>query len=409
MKIIPIPTPPTLDPQLDEKQRIKVLYDQMVIVRRNFETLAGRHIEGRDIVNEAIELRHLSVPTFSALPVRAETHSFTPTDGDCVLRVNATQGDVVVTLPSAQALDANRNLFRFLYIKKIDSGTNVVQILPDGGETIDDLKALRLHDTNEAVLIVAVGGAWSTLGRVRPAIVFEGIKGLVPSNGTDADHDIDLAAGVTPSSDGTQILRLAAVLVKQIDVAFAAGTNAGGMFTGAVAADTVYHAFLIRRDSDGLIDSGFDTSVTAANIPAGWTAFKRIYSLITDSSSNIIGFFASETSGGGLEFLWLDPPLDVDDSSSDSTAETRTLTVPTGYRVTANMNAYSKKPNYLSSLDVNDEPASDAVAPLANTHDDGFNHVSVRTNTSAQIRSRAFSGGDILRIATLGWMDSRRD
>lgn len=236
------------------------------------------------------------------------------------------------------------------------------------------------------------------------------LHGIVPANnGADADHDIDFSSGAAPDSTHTQSLILPSTFIKQIDVAWVAGTPAGGLFSGTVAADTWYHLFVIKKDSDGSIDAGFDTSVVAANIPAGYTKFKRVGSVLTDGSSDIIAFSANEVGGGGLDVLWLDPPLDVDDSSSSSTAETRTLSVPTGYKVSASMNVYAKKPNYLSSFDANDEPASDAVAPLANTSEDGFNHVSVRTNTSGQIRSRAFSGGDILRIATLGWTDGRRD
>lgn len=241
------------------------------------------------------------------------------------------------------------------------------------------------------------------------------IQGLVPSNGTDADHDINISVGVGTSNDD-KVLELTSAFTKQLDEVFAAGTAAGGNFvdTGspaAIQADQTYHIFLIRKDSDGSIDAGFDTSVVAANIPAGYTSFKRIGSVLTDEDANILAFSAIETAGGGIEVLWLSPPLDVDATTS-TTAVSHTLSVPIGYKVEARMNVLVDEDlTYFSSLDVNDEAPSVSDAPLATL---GFmkesqEQIFIRTNISAQIRERSDTGGQDLRIATLGWTDARRD
>ena len=99
------------------------------------------------------------------------------------------------------------------------------------------------------------------------------ISGLVLSNGTNADHDIDISTGSCFDSTNTTGMFLTSVLTKQIDVAWAVG-NAGGMFTGTVANDTIYHKFLIKRSDTGVVDAGFDTSATAANKPANYDYYR---------------------------------------------------------------------------------------------------------------------------------------
>lgn len=106
-------------------------------------------------------------------------------------------------------------------------------------------------------------------------------------NASDTDHDIDFAAGRIADTTGAALLILASTMVKRIDAAWSAGTNQGGLFSGTVANSTTYYAFLIEANADGSIDCGFDTSSVAANIPAGYTKYRRIASFSTDGSANI--------------------------------------------------------------------------------------------------------------------------
>lgn len=55
-----------------------------------------------------------------------------------------------------------------------------------------------------------------------------------------------------------------------------AGSGNNGLFSGARANSTMYYLFVIRKDSDGSIDAGFDTSISADNRPAGYSAFRRV-------------------------------------------------------------------------------------------------------------------------------------
>lgn len=79
-----------------------------------------------------------------------------------------------------------------------------------------------------------------------------------------------------------------ASMTKDLAATWATGNGNGGLFSGSVAADTIYYFFAIKRDVDGVIDYGFDTSIIAANIPTGYTAYKFLSRLLTDSGSLLI-------------------------------------------------------------------------------------------------------------------------
>lgn len=230
------------------------------------------------------------------------------------------------------------------------------------------------------------------------------ISGLIISNGTDTDHDIDIAVGEATDSGADYVMKLTSGFTKQIDFTWAVGTDAGGLFSGSVAATTWYHVFLIRKDSDGSLDAGFDTSVTAANIPAGYTAYRRIGSVLTDGVPAIIAFTQVEN-----EFFWSDPPLDVDTTIGTSSTS-HTLSTPsdvvTKARVIALQTNDSTTYVYIRSLNNNDEAPSITAAPLY-TSDSGTSGgiMNLITNTSSQIASRANKAATDLKIATLGYMD----
>jgi len=205
---------------------------------------------------------------------------------------------------------------------------------------------------------------------------------------------------------------LASALAKPIDTDWAVGDGAGGFpeteLAGTVQANTWYHVFLIRSAA-GVVDAGYDTSLTATNLltESGYVQYRRLGSVLTDGSTNIIDFIQA-----GDEFLWKDPPLDVNDSTPGTAAVSRTLSIPPDLKLEAFVNVATDTGSgnlvYLSSLDVNDEAASLTAAPLATVLGGADMSVQarVRSNTSKQIRSRSTTDEPI-RIATLGWVDVR--
>lgn len=245
------------------------------------------------------------------------------------------------------------------------------------------------------------------------------ISGLTLSNnGTDAVNDIDIAAGQAASDDSTYMLNLASGITKQLDAAWAVGTNAGGLDTGTIG-NNWYHVFLIARSDTGVVDVLYSLSASSPTMPTNYDKKRRIGS-IRRAGATIVAFTQNVN-----EFLWNAAVVDVDAANPGTAAVTRTLTVPTGVKVLAKINAgtYIGTTNGVgatfSSLDVSDQaPQSGTTAALT-----GFNSMTagtgsadwflsehtVRTNTSGQIRTRLSVSGaaDRIGIITRGWIDYR--
>jgi len=239
------------------------------------------------------------------------------------------------------------------------------------------------------------------------------IDGLILANGTDADHDINIAAGEARDSTNTYNLINTATLVKQIDAAWAAGSAAGGLFSGSVGNATWYHVFLIRKDSDGTIDAGFDTSVTAANKPAGYSTYRRIGSVLTNgSAANILAF-----SQMGNQFLWKVGITDVNAAAITNSATLYTLSVPLGVKtlpvITTQVAKGANVIVYWSSPDVTDSAASQPNVTSYQINGQGVDPTwhkgptSLRTNTSSQIRGRTDTAACTAYVYTQGWIDPR--
>lgn len=223
------------------------------------------------------------------------------------------------------------------------------------------------------------------------------VNGLVISNnGSDANNDIDIATGTCASSDGTYALTLASGLTKRLDAAWAVGTNQGGLFDGSKTLNTWYHVFLIRKTSDGTIDAGFDTSLTAANMPGTYNAYRRIGSVLTDASNNIRAFI--QRGGNGFnEFLWSAPSLDINGAYAASRS-LLTLPVPLGVRCKASiLYTHDGEPAVNATWSYWTDPSMTDTAPnttQALAHDTSpltigsARHVDVWSNTSSQVGYR---------------------
>ena len=164
--------------------------------------------------------------------------------------------------------------------------------------------------------------------------------GIVISNGTDADHDIDFAAGTEVLYNGsTYKYFTGTALAKQIDANWTEGDAAGGFPSGlSLTADTGYYLFMIGK-ADGTVDYGFDTSLTAANLlsdATGYTYYKAIWWVITDASSNIQAF----TQVNGDTCRYTAQITDVEDSTGTAgTNQTGTISAPPISEVLINMYA----------------------------------------------------------------------
>ena len=226
------------------------------------------------------------------------------------------------------------------------------------------------------------------------------------NNGLQA---LDVAAcNARDSGDAVSMSTTAATTAKALQTAWAVGSSAGCLDTGTIAASTWYHVHAIQRTDTSVTDFLCSLSATAPTLPTNYTKSRRLGSVLTNGSSNIVSFTQD-----GDYFVWSASVLDTDATNPGTAAVTRTLTVPTGVNVQAIVTLFANANTgaYLSDLAATDEAPSVSLAPLFHTTTAaaGAGQVVMRTNTSGQIRSRVSNsgGGEIIRIATHGWIDRR--
>lgn len=193
---------------------------------------------------------------------------------------------MTVTLLSAAVAGAGFQVT----LKKVEAG-NVITIDADGTETIDGQETLLLTEPFESRTLVSNGVNWIVADDGRrdiplPAGFIDGLT--LENNSTDSEHDIDILAGSARDGDDLGNITIASTIVKQIDAVFAEGTGLGGLDTGTVAANSVYHAFAIGKSTDGTSDGLVSLSKTAPAMPSGFDLKRRAGTFATDSSGNII-------------------------------------------------------------------------------------------------------------------------
>lgn len=239
------------------------------------------------------------------------------------------------------------------------------------------------------------------------------ISGLTLSRATATT--LGLAAGTARNEDagaGRSIV-LSSAITKAL-TAFVAGSGNGSLDTGSIAANTWYHAHLIRRDSDGAADLLLSLSATSPTMPSGWTARRRIGSIRTDGSSQITAFRQI-----GDVFRWDVAVQDYNANNPGVTRVLRTLSVPTGVVVfpihvvqlsngtTATVLALLTDPSQADTTPTGS--AYHLITTTATGDRAGVLISDVPTNTSGQIGTRLNTSGasDAILGVTHGWIDPR--
>lgn len=242
------------------------------------------------------------------------------------------------------------------------------------------------------------------------------------TNVGDPTNDLDVSTGkCRDSTDAADIIATAARTGKQLDVVWAAGNNAGLLDTGVVG-NATYHIFTIKKDSDGTTDALASLSASAPTMPAGYTYFRRLGSIVRTGGANLA------FSQNGDEFLLNTPVLDVNANNPGAAAVTVALaSIPAGIVVNAiqnwvlNNNAAGVTAyGYISALVSTDLAPSATAAPGASGIGNAaaaagqdahpaMGKLLTRTNTSREIRYRlsASDANVTLCGSTLGWIDTR--
>jgi len=229
------------------------------------------------------------------------------------------------------------------------------------------------------------------------------------NNAGDATNDIDISAGAARSSDDTTNL-VGGAMTKMIDAVWAAGTAAGGRISSESLVNGTWHAYAFKRTTGGAgIDYCWSQSL-APTLPDSGTKSRRIGSWLREAGVMIPMVV------DGDYFRRKASVLDVNANNPGATAVSRTLSVPNGIKVYAMFNAFIQSNigtrSIFSDLDANDEAPSPSAAPLSDVGDaiSATSHsraLIVRTNTSAQVRSRINNSDASVNVymATTGWID----
>src|SRR3990167_1257168 len=245
------------------------------------------------------------------------------------------------------------------------------------------------------------------------------IFGLILSNAAvDTTNDINVTAGKARNSTDTTDITLASAIVKQIDAAWAVGTNAGGMNTGAVANGTWYEVHLIRRSDTGVVDVMFTTTANRSRLPTSYDSQRQIGWVRRGTATN-------------LQFTQIDDyftlAVAVNDAAAITAATTATaitLTVPPStialFRACNSGNSSNISVTtvfYGAGVSALTPGTAGGVASLYNAFIDdttdgnrwarGVGQFAMRVSSSSQITHDSDFAQGTFDISTLGWTDTR--
>jgi hypothetical protein len=225
-----------------------------------------------------------------------------------------------------------------------------------------------------------------------------------------------IAAGVASDSTDVSLMTLAGAFTKTTG-AWVVGT-ANGSFDGTGSAPSAtagwYHVYLIKRPDTGVVDVLTSNSATAPTLPANYTLFRRIGSMLTNGSFQWVKFFQD-----GDNFTWDIPVIDFNAVLiSVTTAILRTISTPLGINVVAIFHSRGATGTAATAIATiftdpaqtdNGVPDFTTAQHIANTTLSPYAQLRIRTNTSSQIRTRSnFSDANTaFTLVTEGWVDTR--
>ena len=338
--------------------------------------------------------------------------------------IDASSSAFVVNLPAINTIARGYRIG----FKKTDSSSNAVTINGDGTEQIDGGSSVVISKQFDFIVLINDGSNWFVIGEygsdTEDSLPRGYIDGLGMSRDVgDVDHDTLIVPGEARSADDTLNLKLTSNIVKRIDANWVAGTGLGGFPSAlTLTASTWYHVFIIGK-TDGTIDAGYDSDLTATNLLAdatGYTEYRRVGSILTDVSLNITNY-VQDTENLDV-FYWYEPVISLTTTTATSGVFPLVVAVPLGIFSKAILSVYllahtgvgaftvtlTIKPTYISSSATGFyfESVGHGIAELAMP---AGGQVQVIANATKQINYIVVgaSGSTSIDIGTHGWIDAR--
>lgn len=167
-------------------------------------------------------------------------------------------------------------------------------------ENLADLNNVALARNNLGLGIAALAG--NSAKNIR-GISYLSNPILIKNNVSNPTNTIDFTEGNYNFDDLSGQLFVNAI-TKKAHQSWVAGNNNGGLFSGTFLPDKTYHCFEIYNPSTAIADAGFSNDINAADAPTGFTKKKRIGSIITSSTSTILGFKMRMLSHNSAYFIF---------------------------------------------------------------------------------------------------------
>lgn len=106
----------------------------------------------------------------------------------------------------------------------------------------------------------------------------------------DTDHDVSVSEGGTLDSNFSEEIVLVEALTKQLDSTWAAGDDAGGLFSGSsIPVSGRLGVYVIKNTSSGAVDIGFDDDAALSpSLPTGFDKYRYLGTILTDENQNLV-------------------------------------------------------------------------------------------------------------------------
>lgn len=269
---------------------------------------------------------------------------------------------------------------------------------------------LTFDVSDDAFLITNVATAAGS-----ESVTVGGLFGFeVQTNSGDPDHDMDFAVGQANDTEFRGLLDNigGSTIVKQGDLVFAEGTNAGGMASAlTIAVDTWYRLMAIKKN-DGVIDYGYDTAADASLLLASpnasaYTQYRQIGWRLTDSSANFLPIYQSG------DFVGHQAAIDDFSGNTTSSATLHTVSAPPDPAVRADLTVtVSNDSVFVTPTRADDVVPTKLYCTLRGVNDGGGKtsgsaQIQILMDSNSQIRTRGDKGAEEFSINCIGYYDPR--